>query len=166
MFIRDLAQALSEAKIRYCIVGGVAVNLHGAIRRTYNVDLVVEPTRANLETLARLLDSFGLESKEKIRLTELADKRRRRRLLAQENRFAVSFRHKSQALHEVDVVVSPPIDAVRLLARAKTVDLAGVPVRVVALTDLMLMKRVSGRLLDAGDVARLERLRRARRKRR
>ena len=37
VFIRDLLKALADAQVPYCIVGGVAVNLHGIPRMTYDL---------------------------------------------------------------------------------------------------------------------------------
>lgn len=49
VFIRDLLRALADAEVPYCVVGGVAVNLHGVPRMTYDVDLVVPTTVEALE---------------------------------------------------------------------------------------------------------------------
>jgi hypothetical protein len=160
VFIADLVTALSRAGIDYCIVGGVAVNLHGVPRRTYNVDLVVPPKRKTLAALAQLLHALGLECQDPVPLEDLGDLRRRRRLLAERNLFSMVFVDPQDALREVDVVVSPPVDAVRLVQRAVTMKLGGVAVRCARLSDLMVMKRVSGHLQDADDVARLEQLKR------
>ena len=53
MFIEELLTALDRAQVRYCLVGGVAVNLHGIPRMTYDVDLVASMTRESLEALDR-----------------------------------------------------------------------------------------------------------------
>jgi hypothetical protein len=38
VFIQELIEAFDRAEIRYCIVGGVAMNLHGVPRMTYDVE--------------------------------------------------------------------------------------------------------------------------------
>ena len=38
VFILELIEAFDRAEIRYCIVGGVAMNLHGVPRMTYDVE--------------------------------------------------------------------------------------------------------------------------------
>lgn len=159
MFVRDLVLALTRAHVEYCVVGGLAVNLHGARRRTYNVDLVVRPDARNLAALQRLLGELGLTSRQPIELETLASQRERQRLLRSKNLVSIAFRDPRDALREVDVVVAPPLDANELVERAVARRIEGISVRVAALADLMLMKRVSGRPGDAGDVARLERIR-------
>ncbi len=40
MFYLDLFKALEKHKVRYLLVGGLAMNLHGVPRATMDVDLV------------------------------------------------------------------------------------------------------------------------------
>jgi len=42
MFILKVCESLSNAKIKYAIVGGYAVALHGVVRGTVDVDLLIE----------------------------------------------------------------------------------------------------------------------------
>ena len=63
MFYLDLFRALQEQKVRYLVVGGVAVNLHGAERMTMDVDLMiaqdVEISLAAVEDLVALKKGTG-----------------------------------------------------------------------------------------------------------
>ena len=43
VFLEQAITALSESGARYCVVGGVAVSLHGVPRTTYDLDIVVHP---------------------------------------------------------------------------------------------------------------------------
>jgi hypothetical protein len=51
----DLLLALTGAQVEFVIIGGVAVSVHGFIRATKDLDIVPDPSPANLERLARLL---------------------------------------------------------------------------------------------------------------
>lgn len=53
MFLAELFGALEAARVAYAVVGGVAVNLHGVPRMTYDVDL------ADLVHLERLAGARG-----------------------------------------------------------------------------------------------------------
>jgi hypothetical protein len=55
-FLRVLA-ALERERVDYLLVGGAAVNLHGIVRMTEDVDLFVRPTRENLMSLLAALRS-------------------------------------------------------------------------------------------------------------
>jgi predicted nucleotidyltransferase len=47
---------LADGKVRFVLVGGVAVTLHGYVRLTEDVDVLIERTPGNV---ARLLDTLG-----------------------------------------------------------------------------------------------------------
>lgn len=51
----ELLPELVRGGVDFILVGGVAGNLHGAARLTYDVDLVYHRGRANLERLVRVL---------------------------------------------------------------------------------------------------------------
>ena len=47
--------SLEEEKVDYAIFGAMAMNLHGLVRATEDIDLFVRPDRENLERLKRAL---------------------------------------------------------------------------------------------------------------
>lgn len=51
-------RALERARVEYVLVGGAAVNLHGVVRATEDVDFFVRPERANLDRLKIALRSI------------------------------------------------------------------------------------------------------------
>lgn len=53
--LRELLQRLSDAEIRFVLVGGLAVNAWGYLRTTRDVDVVPDPSKENLEKLDLLL---------------------------------------------------------------------------------------------------------------
>ena len=158
MFIRDLLAALANARVPYCLVGGVAVNLHGVPRMTYDVDLTVPTTLEALGSLEAVLVGLGLQCRLPIKLTDLADDTLRREYAVERNLIAVTFTDPKDPLREVDVLVSPPLTPADMVARAVTLQLDDIPVRVVSLDDLIELKRDTGREQDRSDVAHLERL--------
>jgi hypothetical protein len=159
VFVHDLLIRLSQSRIPYCVVGGVAVNLHGVPRMTYDVDVVVVPDASALAALQALLEGMGLRSRVPVKLVDFTDPAYREQMLHERNLMAVTFTSPSDPLQEVDVLVSPSIDARELVQRAVAVDLDGTPVPVVALEDLIALKRASTRAHDADDAAHLERIR-------
>lgn len=159
MFIRELIAALASSNVRYCIVGGVAVNLHGVPRMTYDIDIVPALDGANLDALAAVLASLKLSPRVPVALARLADPTYRREM-AERRLLALTFTDSNDPLREVDVLVSPPgIDADEIVSRAAELRLGDLPVRVVALADLIAMKRLAGRAQDLSDVEHLERIR-------
>ena len=52
--------ALEEANVRYLVVGGVAVVIHGYLRTTIDLDLVLHLDRENLERALKAFETLGL----------------------------------------------------------------------------------------------------------
>lgn len=50
-----LLRALNDCGVRYAVVGGVAINLHGLARATADIDLFVSPDEANVGRLRTAL---------------------------------------------------------------------------------------------------------------
>jgi hypothetical protein len=158
VFIRELLAALASERVPYCIVGGVAVTLHGVPRLTYDVDLVVPTTAEALGALDRVLTQLGLRCRLPIRLADLADDELRARYRDERNLIAVTYTDPADPLREVDVLVSPPVPPAELVARAIVLQLQGIAVHVASRADLIALKRDTGRAQDQSDVAHLERL--------
>lgn len=55
--IVELFAALSREAVRYKVVGGIALNLHGLVRATEDLDLFVDPDPTNVERLRTALKS-------------------------------------------------------------------------------------------------------------
>jgi len=55
--VESLLRSLEDHGVRYVVVGGMALNLHGLARFTQDIDLFVEPTAGNVERLKAALDA-------------------------------------------------------------------------------------------------------------
>lgn len=53
--VRRICRALDEAGARYVLIGGFAVILHGGLRTTKDIDLLVDPSPENVERLKQAL---------------------------------------------------------------------------------------------------------------
>ncbi|MEO8602115.1 MAG: nucleotidyl transferase AbiEii/AbiGii toxin family protein [bacterium] len=51
----ELLQALTAESVAFVLIGGQAINLHGILRFTEDIDLFVKPTTDNVERLRRAL---------------------------------------------------------------------------------------------------------------
>jgi hypothetical protein len=60
--VRDLLALLDRHAVRYLIVGGFAVAVHGTPRYTKDLDIWVECSSDNANRLVRVLEDFGFAS--------------------------------------------------------------------------------------------------------
>ena len=45
--LKQIFEEFNNEKVSYCIVGGIALNLYGIVRRTLDVDLFIKPESEN-----------------------------------------------------------------------------------------------------------------------
>ena len=58
--VAELLRRLDRAGVVHVLIGGLAVNAHGVIRATQDVDICPDPDHGNLERLASLLAELGI----------------------------------------------------------------------------------------------------------
>lgn len=64
---------LERANVRYLVVGGVAVVLHGYLRTTLDLDLVLHLERDNVERALKALSGLGFQPQVPVPLSSFAD---------------------------------------------------------------------------------------------
>ncbi len=151
-------KALTEAGVRYLVVGGVAVVLHGHLRTTGNLDLVVELSPDNLGRALDALERSGFQPRPPVPLRSFADPETRRSWIETKNLQVFSLWHPELPGFEVDLFVEEPFNFEQAWGRRFEVALRGSIATVVGLDDLLALKREAGRPRDLDDVAVLEEL--------
>lgn len=145
--------ALQRHGVEYLTIGGVAVNVHGHVRNTRDIDILVEWTAENMQRLAAALADldaklFGVDAD----LLDV-DPRDPVDLLNGGN---FTLRTTAGGLDLFDPHEIPggrPYDELR--PRAVEAIVEGVSIRAVGFDDLIRLKRESGRSRDLEDVATL-----------
>lgn len=158
MFYLDLFRALDAHGVRYAVVGGLAMNLHGVPRLTMDVDLLVDLSDGNLRSFVRAAAELGLTPAVPVPLTDLLDPLRRQTWIDEKGMVAFPMRPPDPTGPTVDLLVAPAIDVQRAIGRAEWRDLGGIPVALAAVADLIGLKQAAGRRQDLADIEHLERL--------
>lgn len=140
------------------MVGGVAVVLHGYLRTTLDLDLVLHLERANVERALNALASLGFQPQVPVPLSSFAHPEIRETWLRDKNMTVFSLWHPDYPGFAVDLFVQEPFDFDTVHRRALRVSLADVDVTVVSREDLVAMKRAAGRARDLDDIAALSEL--------
>lgn len=152
MFIIRLVNALRAHKVNFAIAGGHAVALHGAVRGTFDIDLVLAHTEKNFIAAEKALMSLGLSSRLPVDAVEVF--KFRKEYLENRNLIAWSFVNNNNPIELVDLLLECDMNDVE-----KTLVLiSGVQVPLVALEDLIKMKKKAGRPQDLADIAALKSL--------
>lgn len=156
--VERLLTALSKAGVRYLVVGGVAVVLHGYLRATADLDLIVDFDQPNVEKAVETLDGLGFQSRAPVPLRAFADPGERQRWASEKNMQVFSLWHSNMPGFEVDLFVSSPLPFDDLFRRAVLAAIGGSNVPVASIDDLIAMKRAVGRPRDQEDIEALMQL--------
>ncbi len=156
--IESLLSELSNAGVRYVVVGGVAVVLHGYLRATADLDLIIGMDQLNIEAALATFDRLGFRPRAPVPLHAFADGSERRRWITEKNLQVFSLWNSSMPGFEVDIFVESPLPFEELYDRATRARLGVVDVPFAAIDDLVVMKRAAGRPRDVEDIEALLRL--------
>ena len=154
----DIIRRLNEVSVRYLVAGGVAVNMHGVPRMTYDLVLLVALDDENLRSLLTILDGWGFKPKVPVGILDLADGGKRREWIEQKNMKAFNLVNEEWALSEIDLIIDSPVDFEHARQNAVSVSVDGVEVPLVSIEDLIKMKEGTGREQDAADIRYLEKV--------
>lgn len=139
----DLITVFNHRGIDHAVCGGLAVAIHGVVRATVDIDLLIRP-----ESLGAAYDAAGSLGYD-IRGLEISFKER-----------AVEIRRVSKVDVDGEVLsldlllVTPQIENVWL--SRESIEYFGSRLSVISRDGLIEMKRIAGRPQDLADIARLE----------
>ena len=154
----DLLQALSTNVVDFVLVGGMAVQLHGYSRMTYDIDVVLSMTDANLTRFIDIAKQFGLAPVipvpiDSLKNASLIDKWHR-----EKGMLAFALREPAIAGSVIDVLVRPDVSYERLNTDAVEGQLFGCTVKIASIEHLLEMKRIANRPKDLLDIRALEKI--------
>ena len=152
-----LIRGLNDAGVRYLLVGGLAVNAHGYLRSTVDVDLIVQLDPANLLPALGVLKSLGYTPRVPVPIESFADPELRLSWIRDKNMKVFSLRSDQHPETEVDLFADDPLGFDNAYGRAMQFDIAaGLWATVCALDDLLELKRQADRDKDRNDIQKLK----------
>lgn len=144
---------MDGARVPYALVGGHAVALHGAVRGTLDIDIVIRLKEGDFLKAERALKGLGLQPRLPVTASEVF--RFREEYIRNRNLTAWSFVNPSRPSELVDVILTEDLSRMTV----KRIKVQGQSVRLASIGDLVRMKKASGRPQDLADIEALRRLR-------
>jgi len=139
---KEFIALLNDNGVRYLVIGGYAVALHGYPRYTKDIDIWIEMSVENAGKMVQALVQFGFGS---LGLKE-------EDFLEPEQIIQLGY-----APNRIDLITTPPgVDFRECYESRIEVEIEGVKVNFIDLENLKRSKRASGRLQDLADIENLE----------
>jgi len=137
---QDFIRAFNDNRVRYILVGGYAVILHGYIRSTADMDIWVDKTKGNYQKLKKALNQFGAPGFSENEF--LGDEFNVWGLGREPNRIEILSEVKGL---KFDVAYKKSI----------TYEQENLPIRFINFNDLLESKKAAGRFKDKNDIEQL-----------
>jgi predicted nucleotidyltransferase len=150
---------LQRTGVRYVVVGGVAVNLHGYQRFTKDVDLVIELVADRTLIALQALEAIGYKPTVPVKLTDFADPDIRAAWIRDKGMMVFQM-YSDRTRMSIDIFVQYPLDFDELWDQGTKIDLPDTSLRIASIDHLILMKRKAARPQDLQDIEQLERIKR------
>lgn len=154
----SIFKRLNEEGIKYVVAGGIAVNLYGIPRMTYDIDLILDLEDKNLKRFLQLLKKWGFKPKVPVDIMDFAKREKREEWIGHKNMKAFNLVNPEWAISEIDIIINTPIGYNEASKRVNRITLHGISIPTISIDDLIRMKQTTGRQQDKADIRYLRKL--------
>jgi hypothetical protein len=131
-----ILKMLYDCKIKYILVGGLAINLYGIPRTTI---------KAN-----------GFRFRQPIDEKKLIDKEYRKQLKEEKNVIVLTLENPNNPLEVLDFFIDNPIDFNKAYSRKKILKVDDFEIYIASIEDIIEIKKISNRPIDISDIENLK----------
>jgi hypothetical protein len=155
--LKKIIKALNRNKVRYLVVGGIAVVAHGYGRLTHNIDLVIQLKQENIVNAFAAIARLGYRPRIPITAEQFANEKLRNSWIREKGMTVLCFFSDEYRDTQIDVFVKEPFDFDGRYDTAIQESLDKTALfKFVDIQTLIEMKKVAGRLKDQDDIVHLK----------
>jgi hypothetical protein len=152
MYYEDVFKELNKLKIRYLVIGGVAVNLYGFTRSTLDLDLVISLDAKNRDKFLKAMDNLNFK------INEPSLGRKLMTGVYPAGKIKVLTFHRDE-FEIIDVFIQDALNFEKAYKKKKIFKAGKINIPAVPYNMLIEMKRETGRERDLLDTGYLEKIR-------
>jgi hypothetical protein len=161
MYYENVFRTLQKNNIRYAVAGGVALVLHGVVRLTADLDLIVDLERNNLQCFIEAMKELGYRPRLPVEAVDLLEPATREQWKREKRMEAFSFVDPTQPMTLIDVFIEEKVPFQEILRELVPMTARGITIPVVSLSHLKRLKKAASRPQDLADIEAIEALERA-----
>ena len=159
----EILRAFQKQKVKYVLVGGLAINCLGGMRNTSDLDILVEMSDDNLKKIVTILRKKGYTIKQPVDPMGLARRQTREDWIRNKHMKAFNF-YKENSLKEVDIIIESPVSFQQAKKDAIILTVDDLKLPVISINNLIKMKKKAGRPVDKLDILELKKIKKLRSK--
>lgn len=164
MYYENVFRTLQKSNIRYAVAGGVALVLHGVVRFTADLDLIVDLEPENLKRFIQAMNELGYRPRNPVKAEGLLDPATRAQWQREKGMEVFSFIDPVQPMTLIDVFLEEKIPFREVMNDLVPVTAKGITISVVSLPHLKALKKAAGRPQDLADIEAIEEMEKSERK--
>lgn len=150
MWFIDIIKKLNEQDLEFAVAGGFAVALHGAVRGTVDLDIVIVINQSNFKKAEKALNDLQLKSRIPVTADEVF--KFREEYIEKRNLIAWSFVNYKNPSQVVDIIITHDLKKMK----SEKISIHGIKVPVLSIKSLIQMKQDAGRPQDIEDIKALK----------
>jgi hypothetical protein len=152
MYYENVFRSLEKNNIRYAVAGGVALVLHGVVRFTADLDLIVDLEPENLRRFVQVMAELGYRPRNPVKAEDILDPAIRAGWKREKGMEVFSFVDPAQPMTLIDVFIEEKIPFQEVLQEIVRMTAKGITISIVSLRHLKRLKQAAGRPQDLADI--------------
>ena len=158
MLYEQIFRECSMQGIKYLVIGGIAVNLHGFFRATGDLDIMLSFDETNVEKFIKMVKDLAFVPRVPVPLQDFADGRKRKSWIRDKHMKVFSVFNPKNPMEHIDVMVLECIDFEKAYKSRKAFSVGHFKIPVVSIPDLIKLKQIAGRERDKIDIKALKKI--------
>jgi len=158
MFYSRILSELNSSQLTYAIIGGVAVNLHGYLRATGDLDIVILLTDEEISKFISVVNKIKMVPRLPVKLEDFADSDKRTEWIEEKNMLVFSVYNPNDPREHIDVKIAEPEEFETIIKNRVIMKDGDLELPVASIEDLIEMKKRAGRDRDLIDIKALRKI--------
>ena len=150
---------LNSNRVKYLVIGGIAVNLHGFSRATGDLDIMISFEEENVSRFIKTIKHLNLKPRVSVKVEDFADSAKRNSWIKEKNMKVFSLHNLGNPMEELDVILENDINFNKAYESKDIVKAGSIKIPILSINQLIKQKQNVGRERDTLDVKTLKKIR-------
>lgn len=158
MIYEEIFREFEQRNVRYLVVGGMAVNLHGYVRLTMDLDIMIDLSDTNIAKMIDVMEVFNYTPRVPVNSHDFIHKEKRDKWINEKGAVVFTFIDQKSPFKHIDFFLNNPVDFEQAYSRREVMLIKNISVNIASIDDLIEMKSCVKRPRDLEDINHLERI--------
>ena len=158
MLFEAIFKELDRRRIRYLVIGGIAVNLHGFARATGDLDIMLWLEEENLEKFVDMVKFLRMKPRAPVPLESFLDPQQRSKWIKEKGMKVFTVYNPKKEIEHIDVLLEKYISFERAYKNREVISAGGIKISLLSIPDLIKLKKIAGRERDKIDIQALKQI--------